>query len=176
MNFCNYMFFDKILFGLSTSWWNFKKSANKLKQQFNNVCTKPNLYSSGIKLIKLVYTSLNVSSLKTLVTNFCFLEYFNINKGKWPVYCSLDWKVHVLMFFINISKKIANFLIYQTKQKYYPGIFCNKVVSNILGNHSGNYCHDNKRKVVANVGPKGELIATVIFLIKQNIRFFCFVF
>lgn len=40
------------------------------------------------------------------------------------------------MFFINISKKIANFLIYQTKQKYYPRIFCNKVVSNILGNQS----------------------------------------
>ena len=50
INFCGYAFFDKIVLSLSTSWWNFEKSEDKLKQRFNKVCTKPNLYSSGIKI------------------------------------------------------------------------------------------------------------------------------
>ena len=61
INFCGYAFFDTILLSLSNSWWNFKKSEDKLKQRFSKVCTKPNLYWSGIKLMKLVYTPLNVS-------------------------------------------------------------------------------------------------------------------
>ena len=39
-NFCGYAFFDKIFLSLSTSWWNFKKSEDKLKQRFNKVCNK----------------------------------------------------------------------------------------------------------------------------------------
>ena len=53
---------------------NFEKSGNKLKQRFNKVCTKPNLYSSGIKLMKLVYTTLNVSFRVSLVTNVSFSQ------------------------------------------------------------------------------------------------------
>ena len=52
----------------------FKQSEDKLKQRFNKVCTKPNLYSGGIKLIKLVYTPLSVSFLKTMVTNLSFSQ------------------------------------------------------------------------------------------------------
>ena len=74
INFCGYAFFDKKFLGLSTSWWNFKKSENKLKEGLNKVCTKPNLYSSKIKLMKLVYTPLNISFLKTLVTNLLFSQ------------------------------------------------------------------------------------------------------
>ena len=50
----------------------FKKSEDKLKQRINKVCNKPNLYSSRIKLMKLVYTTLNVSFLETLVTHLSF--------------------------------------------------------------------------------------------------------
>ena len=105
INFGVYVFFDKIFFSLSTSGWNFKKLEDKSKQR-SNVCTKPSLYSSWRKLMKLGYTPLNVHFLKTLITNFCFFsKYFNIKKGKWLVYFSLNWQLHVLMFFINIFKK-----------------------------------------------------------------------
>ena len=66
------MHFSTTFPSLSTSWWNFKKSKDKLKQWFNEACPKPNLNSNGIKLMKLVYTPLNVSFLKTLVANFSF--------------------------------------------------------------------------------------------------------
>ena len=59
-----------------------KTSEDKLKQQFINVCTKPNLYSSEIKLVTLVYTPLIVSFLKTLVTNFRFLKIFKHQERK----------------------------------------------------------------------------------------------
>ena len=104
IRFCGYAFFDKIFLSLSNSWWNFKKSEDKLKQRFNKLCTKPKLYLSGIKLMKLVYTPLNVSFLKTLVTNLSF---------SWSIFTSRkdsenlkgQWKFHVLMVFIYIFKK-----------------------------------------------------------------------
>ena len=34
-----------------------------------------------------------------------FLKYFHTKKGKWPIYFSLNWKFHVVMFFIYIFKK-----------------------------------------------------------------------
>ena len=49
-----------------------KKSEDKLKQLFNELCNGPKLYSSRIKLMELEYTPLNVSFLKTLVRNFSF--------------------------------------------------------------------------------------------------------
>ena len=41
-------------------------SDTKLKHLWNNVYVKPNLYSNGIKLGKLVYTPVKVSFLYTL--------------------------------------------------------------------------------------------------------------
>ena len=78
IKFCGYALFDKIFLSFWTSWWNFKKSEDKLKQRFTKVCTKPNLYSSGITLMKLVHNPLNVSFLKTQTYLFLF-PYLNVS-------------------------------------------------------------------------------------------------
>ena len=69
INFCGYAFFDK---SLSTSRWNFKKKEAKLKQRFDKEWSKSNLYSSGIKLMKLVYIPLS----HYYYAYFCFLRVF----------------------------------------------------------------------------------------------------
>ena len=74
INFCGYALLDKTFLRLSTSRWNFKKSEDKLKQRFDKLRTKPNLYSNEKKLTKLVYIPLYVSFLKSLVTNLSFSQ------------------------------------------------------------------------------------------------------
>ena len=108
INFCGYAS-DKIFSSLPTSWWNFKKPEDKLKQQFNKVCTQPNLYSSGIKLLKLVYTPLNVSFLKTLVTNLSFSQnIFTSRKESYPfISVSIEYFMFLCFLFIYSRKNCA---------------------------------------------------------------------
>ena len=117
INFCGYGFFDKTFLTLSTSWWNFNNSDNKLKQRFNKVCTKSNLYSNGIKLMKLVYTPLNVSFLKTLATN----SLFSRNIFKWgkesDTFISVSIENFMLFYFL---------FIYSRKKFLYSGLL-NKI-------------------------------------------------
>ena len=124
INFCGYAFFDKIFLSLSTSWWNFKKSEDKLKQRFNKVCTKPNLYSSGMKLMKLVYTPLNISFLKTLVTNLSFSQnIFTTKKGSYP-FISVSIENFMFLWFL---------LIYSRKNCACSGLLNNaKILSTYL--------------------------------------------
>ena len=148
INFCGFAYFNEIFLSLSTSWWNFKKSEDKLKQWFDKVCTKPNLYSSGTKLIKLVYTPISIYFLKTLVTNLLFCQnIFQSRQERSPfISISIENFTFLWCHFLYIHEKIAHVLVYETKQKYHPIIFCNKQVWNILSNLSANYCHDNKEK------------------------------
>ena len=70
------------------------------------MCTKLNLHSSVIKLMKLVHNQLNVSFLKTLVTNLLFSRnIFTSRKVSDPFISVSIEKINVLMFFIYISQK-----------------------------------------------------------------------
>ena len=129
INFCGHAFFHKMFLSLSTSRWNFKKLEDKLKQPLNKVCTKPKLYSSEIKLMKLVYNPLNVSFLETLVTNLSFSRNIFISRKESDPFISASIENFMfLCFFLHIQEKIAYVMVYQTKQKYHPHIFCNKHV------------------------------------------------
>ena len=82
----------------------------KLKQLFNRVCTKPNLYSSGIKLMKLVYIPLNYPFLKTLVTNLWFSQNIFTSKKESNLFISVSiehfmFLCFIYIFFIYIFKK-----------------------------------------------------------------------
>ena len=123
INFCGYAFFDKCFLSLSTSWWNLKMS-DKLKQ-FNKVCTKPNLYSSGIKLMKLVYTPLKVSFLKTLVANLPFSQNIFTSRKESDLFISVSIENFMFLCFLFIySRKhcACSGLLHKTKISSH--IFC----------------------------------------------------
>ena len=105
INFCTYGFFSKIFLSLLISWRNFKKSEDKLKQQFNKGCTKQNIHKwNKIDEIS-VYPTKQIFFKNTSNKLIVYSKYFNIKKGKEPAYFSLNSKFHVLVFFINMFKK-----------------------------------------------------------------------
>ena len=105
INFCGYALFDNIFLSLSTSWWNFKTSEDKLKERHNKVCTKPNFYSSGTKLMKLVYTPLNVSFLKTLVTNLLFSQNVFTSRKESDLFISVSIESFMFLCFLFIYSR-----------------------------------------------------------------------
>ena len=82
---------------LTSSLWNFKKSWDELKQQLNEVCTKPNLYSCERKMIKLVYTS-----LRTLATNFSFSQNIFTSVKESDLFISVSVKNFMFLGFLFI--------------------------------------------------------------------------
>ena len=134
IKFCGYAFFDKIFLSLSTLWKSFKKSEDKLKQWFNKVSahqTKLVLKWNKTDEIS-VYPTKRFFSKNTSNQLTVFSKYFHIKKGKWPVYFSLNWKFHFLMFFIFILKKKLRMSWYIKQNKCHPHIFCNKQVRNLF--------------------------------------------
>ena len=92
---------------------NYNTYNKKIEQRFNKVCTKPNLYSSGIKLIKLVYTPLNVSFLKTLATNLSFSRNILDSRKKSDPFISVSIENFMFLRFLFIySRKIVHVLVY----------------------------------------------------------------
>ena len=71
-NFVGKAFLWSVFLSVSTSKWNLEKSDTTVKLLCKSVYTKPNLCSSATKLLKLVYTPLNVSFLETVVVNLSF--------------------------------------------------------------------------------------------------------
>ena len=77
------------------------------------MCTKSNLHSNGIKLMKLVYTPLNVSFLKTQVTKLSFSRnIFTSRKESDPFISDSIENFRFLFFYLYIQEKIAHFLVY----------------------------------------------------------------
>ena len=129
INFCGYAFFDKIFLSLSTSWWNLKKSEDKLKQQFNKVCTKLVLkwnktYEISVHPAKCFFSK--DTSNKLIV----FSKYFHIKKGKWPVRLfQSQLKISCsYVLYLHVQEDIAHALVYQTKQKYHLHIFLKNII------------------------------------------------
>ena len=130
--------------------------------------------------MKLVYTPLNVSFLKTLVTNLTFFsKYFHIKKGKRLFYFSLNWKFYVLMFFNYIlKKKLRMFWHPHTKKrklrihisfvinrlKIFQAIF--QPITFMITKKNISQCRSWKRTHSNSVN------LAIIFVIKQNDRFF----
>ena len=81
INFCGYVFFDKIFLSL--------------------------LHSSGIKLMKLVYNTLNVSVIKTLVTNLSFSRnIFTSRKESDPSTYCFEYSIKDYFFLCNFATDI----------------------------------------------------------------------
>ena len=64
-----YSFFLKMSFNNTISSWNFSYEEQMENERWSKVQTKPNLYATGIKLLKLVKTPLNDALQKTDITN-----------------------------------------------------------------------------------------------------------
>ena len=70
-----------------------------MKHLYKSFYTKVNLYSSAMKLLKLVYAPPGVSFLKTFVLNLSLNLSFNIEKTKGANF-SFKRKVYVFIFLI----------------------------------------------------------------------------
>ena len=84
---------------------NFEKSGTKQKLRWKSVHHEPNLYSSGIKLVKYLHTPLKVPFLCTLVTNFPFSLFILISRtGRAPFFSASTENLVLCCLFIYIQK------------------------------------------------------------------------
>ena len=83
----------------------FGKIRRNCETETFSVYAKPNLCSSARKLLKLVYTQLNVFFLKTLVVNLSFSTNLNIEKRKGIILFSFKRKFNVFVSFVHVINK-----------------------------------------------------------------------
>ena len=104
--------------------------------------TKPNLYATGIKLLKLVKTLLNVASRKADVTNWLLLNVILISKNeKESFFFKFRSKVNVWLFSVHTTYNSQNCLnvidrsITKISSKYLL-----KTLDKMTGTHSKSHC------------------------------------
>ena len=117
-HFCEIFFLS-----VSTSKWNLEKSETIVKHLCKSVYTKIKFYSSSMKLLKLLYTPLNVSFLETLLISFSFTLQI-LREKKRVIFFSFKRKVEI-MFFVQIVKETVKLVpVFQKIQRYHQHIFC----------------------------------------------------